>query len=139
MTSSCACGNVEVRIAKKPDYIYDCNCNLCRKSGGAWGYFLTADISVTGKTIPFERCDKPNPVVEIHSCYTCATTTHFVLTKNYKTKNPSVDQVGVNMRLFDPEHLQGVEIHYPNGKDWSGEGPFRFRREIMQITQNDPW
>lgn len=139
MTSTCACGGVEVTIDKKPDFIYDCNCSLCRKSGGAWGYFTSSLVSAVGTTAPFSRTDKLAPIVEIHSCPICSATTHFTLTDTYKSKHPNVDQVGVNMRLFDPEELAGIDVHYPNGKDWSGEGPFGFRREAMTISADSPW
>jgi hypothetical protein len=139
MTSTCACGAVEITIGKPPEYIYDCNCSLCRKTGAAWGYFAPAEVTSVGETIPFIRKDKLQPIVAIHSCAQCATTTHFVLTDSYKAQHPGIDQIGVNMRLFDPETLVGITVHYPNGKDWSGEGPFGFRRKALKISAKSPW
>ena len=43
------------------------------------------------------------------------------------------------MRLFDPEALTGIEIHYPDGKAWSGEGPFGFRKPSLVIGPETPW
>ncbi|MEM9668050.1 MAG: aldehyde-activating protein [Pseudomonadota bacterium] len=139
MTNTCACGSVTVTIKKKPDYIYDCDCNLCRKSGAAWGYFASDEVNADGRTIAFARRDKSIPIVEIHSCAICGSTTHFTLTDTYQTENPDVDQVGVNMRLFDPDQLDGVQIQYPNGSAWSGEGPFGFRREPVTLSSDTPW
>ncbi|MEM9054724.1 MAG: aldehyde-activating protein [Pseudomonadota bacterium] len=139
MTSSCACGNVKIRIDRKPDFIYDCNCSLCRKTGGAWGYFTSEEVTAIGATVAFSRSDKASPIVEIHSCGLCGSTTHFLLTEAYKARHPEIDQIGVNMRLFDPELLSGVEIHYPDGKAWSGKGPFKFRRSKMTISSETPW
>lgn len=139
MTSKCACGAVSVTIDAKPEFINDCNCSLCRKTGGAWGYFSSASFTTTGKTVPFVRRDKDAPGVEIHSCETCAATTHFALTKSFKEQNPTADQAGVNMRLFDPADLTGVEVRYPNGRDWTGEGPFGYRREALTISEQSPW
>lgn len=139
MTSSCACGSVQVTIKQKPDFIYDCNCSLCQKVGGAWGYFAPEDVTTKGSTIAFSRTDKSAPIVEIHSCELCAATTHFVLTDVYRAEHPNSDQIGVNMRLFDPELLHGVEVHYPDGRAWSGEGPFGFRREAMTLSLDTPW
>lgn len=79
------------------------------------------------------------PIVAVHACLTCAATTHFEPTSAYKTKNPSVDLIGVNMRLFDPDALHGVEVRYPDGKDWSGHGPYEFRREAWTIGESAPW
>ena len=139
MTSTCICGAVSVTIDKKPEFIYDCDCSLCRKSGGAWGYFASSAVTTTGTTVPFVRKDKAAPIVEIHSCESCGATTHFELTQSYQSENPSFDQVGVNMRLFSPDELEGVDVYYPNGKDWSGEGAFGFRREQMKISRDLPW
>ena len=37
--------------------------------------------------------------------------------------------VGVNIRLADEDDLDGVELRYPDGKSWPGEGDFTFVRE----------
>lgn len=139
MTANCLCGAVSVMIEAKPDFINDCNCSLCRKAGGAWGYFPSSLVTTTGNTVPFMRPDKDPPAVEVHSCANCATTTHWVLTKSFKERNKSVDQMGVNMRLFDPDELKGVEVRFPNGKDWPGEGPFGYRRTALTIGDTAPW
>lgn len=139
MTGNCLCGAVSVTIDAKPEFIHDCNCSLCRKSGGAWGYMPPAMVSVSGDTVSFLRTDKQNAAAELHSCPTCGTTTHWELSEACKDQNPSVDLMGVNMRVFDPIELKGVEIRFPDGKEWSGEGPFGYRREAMTITDNAPW
>jgi len=139
MTNTCACGSVTVTVKRKPDFINDCDCNLCRKSGAAWGYFAADDVEADGRTIAFARKDKAVPIVEIHSCAVCGSTTHFTLTDAYQAEHPDVDQVGVNMRLFDADQLDGVQVQYPNGSAWSGEGPFEFRREPMTLSSENPW
>lgn len=139
MTNTCACGNVTVTIKRKPDYVFDCDCNLCRKSGAAWGYFAPEEVEAKGRTMAYSRNDKSIPIVAIHSCTECGSTTHFSLTDTYKAENPNIDQIGVNMRLFDHHQLSGVEIQFPNGSAWSGEGPFGFRRESMTLSSDTPW
>lgn len=139
MTASCLCGAVSVTIDAKPEFINDCNCSLCRKAGAAWGYFRSLAVAKDGDTVPFARRDKAVPGVEVHSCASCATTTHFALTALFKERNRSADLVGVNMRLFDPDELIGVEVRFPNGKDWPGEGPYGYRRTAMTISDTAPW
>lgn len=139
MTGNCLCGAVSVTIDVRPDYINDCNCSLCRKVGGAWGYFPSASVTTGGETVAFVRRDKPAAGVEVHSCSTCGATTHWVLTQTFQEQNKSVDQMGVNMRLFDPDELMGVEVRFPNGKDWPGEGPFGYRRPAMTISDSMRW
>ena len=89
------------------------------------------------RPLPFRG--KTSQSVEIHSCAECGSTTHFTLTPAYKLENPSVDQIGVNMRLFDHEQLCDVEVQYPNGSEWSGKGPFEFRREPITLNPDSPW
>ncbi|MEM7016033.1 MAG: aldehyde-activating protein [Pseudomonadota bacterium] len=139
MTTNCLCGAVSVTIVTKPDFIHDCNCSLCRKAGAAWGYFPSNSVTIAGNTTSFVRRDKKAPIVEIHSCRHCAATTHFVMTKSFKEQYKSVDQVGINMKLFDPDGLEDVEVRFPNGKDWNGEGPFGYRRTTMTISDSLPW
>ncbi len=126
-------------IAVKPEFILDCDCGLCRKVGAAWGYFESSRVTVTGTTIPFVRKDKPVPVTEIHSCLECGATTHFVHTSSFKERNPSIEQIGVNMKLFEPTELNGVEVRFANGREWSGEGPFEYRRPAMTIGADWAW
>jgi hypothetical protein len=136
---NCLCGAVSVTIDARPEFINDCNCSLCRKSGAAWGYFPSASATATGTTVSFVRRDKAVPSVEIHSCASCAATTHFVLTSAFRERNEGVDVVGVNMRLFEPEDLDGVEVRFPNGRDWPGEGPYGYRRAAITIGDGAPW
>lgn len=139
MTGSCICGAVVVTIESKPDFVHDCNCSLCRKAGAAWGYFGSAEVVISGATIGFARSDKAIPGVEVHSCRRCSATTHFELTSSYRERHETADQVGVNMRIFDPDELIGVEIRFPDGKAWSGKGPFGYRRAAMTISERLPW
>lgn len=139
MTGKCTCGAVSVTIDAPPEYINDCNCSLCRKVGAGWGYFRSASVTTSGETFSFVRTDKESPFCEIHSCVVCAATTHYVLTAAFKERNPSADVVGANMRLFDPDELMGVEVRFPNGKDWPGAGAFSYRRPAFKIGANARW
>lgn len=134
MTGTCLCGAVRVTLAAKPEFIHDCNCDLCRKSGAAWGYFPAAQVSAEGETISAMRVDKPEPAAEVHSCASCAATTHFVIARSFMERHGAIDLVGVNMRLFDLGELNGVEVRFPNGRDWSGEGPFDYRRPAVAVS-----
>jgi hypothetical protein len=41
----------------------------------------------------------------------------------------AVDVMGVNMRLFDPARLSGLQLVFPDGRNWSGEGPWVHARD----------
>ena len=139
MTTTCLCGAVSVTIEAKPAFINDCNCSMCRKTGAAWGYFAPASVTATGETVTYSRDDKAAPAVDIHSCASCGTTTHWTRTGAFIQKHQTNDMAGVNMRLFDPDELAGVEVHFPDGKAWSGEGPFGYRRAAMAISETTRW
>jgi hypothetical protein len=39
--------------------------------------------------------------------------------------------MGVNMRLADESDLAGVELRFPDGRAWPGEGDFVYVREAL--------
>jgi hypothetical protein len=121
---ACHCGAVTLTLAEKPDYLFDCNCSLCRKHGVLWGYFDPAQVTINGETESYARADRDQPAVNIHFCGTCGCSTHW-------TPAAHIDQkrLGANMRLFDAEDLAGVPLHFPDGAGWDGNGEFEMRRE----------
>ncbi|MEM8489380.1 MAG: aldehyde-activating protein [Pseudomonadota bacterium] len=139
MTGSCVCGAVSVSLKTKPEFIHECNCGLCRKAGAGWGYFSSSEVTTTGETSLFERKDKCPPSATLHFCKTCGTTTHFTPSQAYLRENPSANHVGVNMKLFAPSDLDGIEVRYPNGAGWSGEGGFEYRRDAITISVDTPY
>ena len=124
---TCLCGKVRVRTAKRPDYIHDCNCTLCSKSGARWGYFDPSDVTVQGDSTGYSRADKDDPAAEIHFCATCGATTHFILTPSAVARFGN-SMMGVNMWLADATALAGLELRFPDGKAWPGEGDFTYVR-----------
>lgn len=129
---SCHCGQIRVQTNKPPDYIHECNCTLCRKAGARWGYFHPSEVSVEGAAEGYCREDKNEPAALLRFCATCGSTTHFVLTESAVAKHGNV-VMGVNMRLADEHDLAGIELRYPDGRAWSGEGDFGYVREARII------
>lgn len=129
---SCLCGNVTVELSKKPDFINECNCTLCSKTGAWWAYFHPSEVKVVGTTHGFCRSDKADPAAQIHFCPACGATTHFVLTESAVAKFGNA-QMGVNMRLANEKELAGIELRYPDGRAWSGAGGFGYVRDARII------
>jgi hypothetical protein len=129
---SCLCGQARVTLAKRPDYINACNCTLCSKSGARWGYFDPSEVQVEGVTHGYSRDDKGDPSAEIRFCPTCGATTHFVLTASAVAKFGNT-LMGVNMALADERALAGIELRFPDGRAWPGEGEFTYVREARVI------
>ena len=69
---------------------------------------------------------------KVHFCSNCGSTTHFVLTQNAITKFGNA-LVGVNMWLADKDDIAGVELRFPDGRQWPGQGDFAYVREARII------
>lgn len=123
MKGNCACGTVTVTLAAKPEYINLCDCSLCAPIGGAWGYFATADVVVSGETRGYRRVERDAPAVEIRFCTICGSTTHWILTEHHPG-----GRMGVNMRIFDPALSAGIETHTLDGRNWDGTTDAAHRR-----------
>lgn len=128
MTLNCICGGVRIETKRAPDFIHECNCSLCTKSGARWGYFHPDEVRVSGDTFGYRRSDKVTAFAEVHSCQNCGATTHFVLTEDAVAQHGNT-MLGINMWLADPENLAGIELRYPDGLGWSGQGEFGYVRE----------
>jgi hypothetical protein len=124
---SCLCGRVRLTLRKRPDFIHACNCSLCSKTGARWGYFHPSEVSVEGRTGGYSRGDRAEPNAEVHFCRACGSTTHFVLTPGAAAKFGN-SLMGVNMWLAEPSELAGIELRYPDGRAWPGEGDFAYVR-----------
>lgn len=126
MNLSCHCGAVQIALAERPEYLNDCNCSLCKKSGTLWGYFHPEKVSVSGETKFYQRADKDPPIVNQHFCERCGVITHWSLTEAGLQKLNGNHSMGVNMRLCDRTELTGIEIRFPDGAAWSGQGEFGY-------------
>jgi len=129
---SCHCGQLRVETTKRPDFIHECNCSLCSKAGTRWGYFHPSEVSVEGDATGYCREDRADPAALLQFCARCGSTTHFVLTPGATAKHGN-SLMGVNMRLADEADLAGIELRFPDGRAWSGQGGFNYVREARII------
>ena len=113
LEASCHCGAVRVTIPTAPAYINECNCSFCVKRGATWGYFTRAEVIPSGDTSGYVHARMANPFVRVYFCPNCGCTTHGVACDD------TIDWTIVNMRLFDPDIIAGVEIRYPDGRNWT--------------------
>jgi hypothetical protein len=44
--------------------------------------------------------------------------------------------MGLSMRLFDSDDLEGVELRFPDGKNWFGKTEFGFRRPSVILGKS---
>jgi hypothetical protein len=130
---ACHCGQIRIAITKRPEFINECNCTLCAKSGASWGYFHPSEVTIEGAANGYCREDKDDPGAAFHFCAKCGSTTHFTMTPSAVAKFGGNTLVGVNMRLADEGDLAGIEVRYPDGRAWSGAGAFGYVREARII------
>jgi hypothetical protein len=134
LTLTCHCGQIRIEINKKPDFINACNCTLCSKTGVRWAYFHPSEVSIEGAARRYSRGDKADPGAAIQFCGNCGSTTHFTLTDSAVAKFGN-GVMGVNMQLADESDLAGIELRYPDGRAWPGEGDFGYVREARILGQ----
>jgi hypothetical protein len=116
---ACHCGAVRVTVPRKPDYVNNCNCTLCTKHAGLWGYYDPAEVNITGDTRTYIRADMPEPAIGTHFCSTCGCTTHWRVLEAFAANHPEMPpQMGVNMRLFEADAVDGVEMRLVDGRAW---------------------
>jgi hypothetical protein len=117
MNGSCHCGRVTVSVPDRPEFLNECNCSVCSKLGAMWGYYTADQVDVSGTPGGYVRGDVPEPSLRFHSCTHCGATTHYAMIEAGPTS-----KVGINMRLFDPAELIGVEHRFGDRRNYpSGE------------------
>lgn len=109
---ACHCGAVRLAVPRRPDYVNDCNCSLCRTHGALWAYYRPDEIVVSGETRAYVRADAPEPALRTHFCGHCGSTTH------WSPIDPALERAGVNVKLFPAEFSDGVEIRQIDGASW---------------------
>ncbi len=110
LVATCHCGDVEVRIPRRPRSLTDCNCSICRRYGTRWAYFKAADVKVTAKrgaTASYAWGDKSLRFVR---CKRCGCVTHWEPVH----AGPGA-RMGVNTRNIDPSQLGQVRVRLLDG------------------------
>ena len=58
---SCHCGNVTFSVPRKPEWLTECNCSICRRVGALWAHFPVEEAKIfaaPGSTIAYVQGDK---------------------------------------------------------------------------------
>ena len=90
---SCHCGAIQLEVPSAPEWLADCNCSICRRTGGLIAYYPDdGSVRVDGRTATYIWGDR---MIAFHHCPTCACRTHWTSTGD------SYGRIGVNARLLD--------------------------------------
>ncbi len=108
ISTSCHCGAVRLEVPGPPEYLGDCNCSICRRLHGLWGYYPVSQVTRTGETDVYLWGDR---MLTLNRCKVCGCTTHWL------PVDPDYDRMGVNMRMADPAALEGVPVRKLDNAD----------------------
>ena len=122
MNGSCHCGAVTIEVPARPEYLNQCNCTACHKLGTLWGYYRAGDVRIAGDPQPYVRADGSGELA-FNFCARCGATTHWGPAPGHGT-----ERRGINMRLFEPEELAGVEVRYGDRRSHGSGGPGHYAR-----------
>lgn len=125
MNGSCHCKRVTIAVPDRPAYLNACNCSVCDKLGAMWGYYTADQVTVGGTPSDYVRADVETPALVFHSCGHCGSTTHYTM-----VESGPASKVGVNMRMFDPAELIGVEQRFGDRRNYPSGDRHYYRPSV---------
>jgi hypothetical protein len=113
LVGSCHCGRATIRLARRPDYVNQCNCTVCEKTGWRGVYLSSDELTIAGEFDSYVRSDIQQPMIRLLRCRNCGIATHWT-----PLGEPPYERMGVNARLLDPAVLKGLEVREVDGRSW---------------------
>lgn len=101
INGSCHCGNVRIEVARRAEWVTECNCSLCRRTAWRTAYYPPDDVQIIGKTVAYVWGDR---IIGIHHCPICECGTH------WQTLGQDFGKMGINARLLDGFDENSVEV-----------------------------
>ena len=111
ISGSCHCGAIRIEVPTRPRRLTSCNCSICRRNGGLWGYYDPAKVTVIARKADLDRYSWGDKMIRFVRCAHCGCLTHWEPTARVKGR------MGVNFRNFDPSIIDTVRIRRFDGAD----------------------
>ena len=109
LTGSCHCGAVQVQVPRKPRHLTSCNCSICRRHAGLWGYYDRGKVRVIARKAALDRYCSGDRCLWLYRCSTCGCVTHWHPIGRASTR------MGVNFRNFDPSVIESTRVRRLDG------------------------
>jgi hypothetical protein len=106
---SCHCGGIQLTLRETPPDAGDCNCSLCRRTGGLWHHTHKANVTVTGEGAGYVQGDR---FLTTWHCPQCGNTTHWTAI------DPAYDRMAVNLRMFEPALWSDLPRRFIDGASY---------------------
>ncbi|PHR95386.1 MAG: aldehyde-activating protein [Oceanobacter sp.] len=109
LNGSCHCGAVQITVAEPPPRVLRCNCTLCRKTGWRGGYWHPDAVRIEAPPQGLNPYIQGDRTITSWTCKRCGCFTHWT------PLTASPDQMGVNMRMFDPADWHHLPVREVDG------------------------
>jgi hypothetical protein len=70
LVAACHCGRATIRLRRAPDYVSQCNCSLCAKTGFRGIYYASDEVEIAGSFDEYVRQDIGEPFLKTLRCRT---------------------------------------------------------------------
>lgn len=111
LTGSCHCGAVTIRVARKPGRLTLCNCSICRRHAGLWGYYDRSKVEIVAGRDALDHYVWGDQCLRLCRCATCGCVTHWTPIGRKSSR------MGVNFRNFDPSVIESIRVRRIDGAD----------------------
>jgi len=112
ITGSCHCGAIQFSVPRKPEWLTECNCSICRRIGAKWAHFNRDEVEISAPdngTIAYIQGDK---TLAAHTCRQCGCTTYWL------GLDPDANgRMAVNFRMCNPNEIAGIPVRHFDGAD----------------------
>lgn len=113
LTGSCHCGAVRIEVERKPRRLTSCNCSICRRHGGLWGYYDKSRVRVVARGGALDRYVWGDRCLALCRCSTCGCVTHWL------PIGRTGSRMGVNFRNFDPAVIESIRTRrFDGARTW---------------------
>jgi hypothetical protein len=113
LTGSCHCGAVKIEVPRKPRTLTSCNCSICRRHGGIFGYYDKRQVKIVARRDALHRYIWGDKCIAHCRCATCGCLTH------WQPNGRAGNRMGVNFRNFDASVIESTRVRrFDGAKSW---------------------